>query len=94
MDPWSYLSGTDVSELLNNYGYLFSGIYILLKTVGLLGCGITLIIAIVRCVTSSASNPQQRVTYKDVITKKVFVIIGIFFSAYIAGELYGILLQF
>ncbi len=86
-DPWYYLSDLGIDEKVTEKMYFYSGIYQVLKAVGVLGATITLLIALIKLLNG---NPDQRATLKDVLTTKVIILIGIFACAYIFGYILGV----
>lgn len=87
-DPWHYLGDLGISEEVTDKMYFYSGIYQVLKAVGIIGVAVTLLFALIKLMNG---NPDQRATLKDVLTAKVIILIGIFGCAYIFGYILGIL---
>ncbi len=95
LDPWDYLGnlmgGPGVESEVTDKMYLYSGLYHLLRVVGVFGVAITLIFSLIKLMNGSA---EQRATLKDVLTAKVLVLLGIFSCAYLFGFILGIIESF
>ncbi len=90
-DPWVILKN-GLAEF-NAFGAektasVARSVFALLRMVGLIGCAITMIIAIIRF---SSSNPHSRAEAKSLFTKKMLLVFFIFTAAYFFGYILGII---
>jgi len=67
---------------------LVKSIYALLRTIGLVGCAITMIVIIIKF---SSGNPNSRAEAKSMFSKKILLIFFIFTATYFFGYILGIL---
>lgn len=90
-NPWYWLGGMGVkiTYITENYGYFFSSLFVLLKTVGILGAGITLVVAYAQF---ASANPNKRAQLKDIITGKFLVLVLLFGASWLFSVILGILL--
>lgn len=90
-NPWQILS-----DGLSSMGSVTSdkstevvkGLYALLRTVGLIGCAVTMIVIIIKF---SSGNPNSRAEAKSMFSKKIILLFFIFTAAYFFGYVLGIL---
>lgn len=91
-DPWHYLGvdGTALDEIMSatTTSQVVSSLYILFKTVGIIGCAITMVFALIKL---ASSNGNGRAEAKQMFTKKVVILMAIFLSAYVFGTVWGII---
>lgn len=88
-DPWKYLGGNTfgISDQNENLVSFVSSGYKLLQWIGIFGCAITMIIAIIRF---TSSNAGVRADSKNLFTRKVVLLFFIFSAAYFFGYVWGI----
>ena len=89
-DPWHYLKSGLIGDLTtaSTFTNLMSNFYVVLKLVGLLGCAITLVIAFIKFASARA---DVRASAKDMVTKKMALVLAIFMCSYVGGWIWGFL---
>ena len=84
--PWEYLRNFGVTGDADTTAFFASG-YKLLQWIGIFGCAITMIIAIIRF---TSSNSNVRADAKSLFTKKIVMLFFIFTAAYCFGYIWGL----
>ncbi len=90
-DPWAILrDGLSIGTIAadDKSTELMKSGYALLRTIGLVGCAVTMIVIIIKF---SSGNPNSRAEAKSMFSKKVVLIFFIFTAAYFFGYILGIL---
>lgn len=94
-NPWDYLemavSKSQVANESDMVSTFVAGGYRLLEWIGIIGCAITMIIAIIRFTSSNAS---ARAEAKSLFSKKIVLLFFIFTAAYFFGYVWGLFLTF
>lgn len=92
-NPWDYLGSVSAADAGiagtgdNAAGAFIASGYRLLQWIGILGCIVTMIIAIIRF---TSSNANARAEAKGMFSKKLVLVFFLFTGAYCFGYVWGL----